>query len=213
VPRSVTAAVILAGGSGRRLGGVDKPALLVAERSLLDIAIAAVGDGPIVVVGPLRRLPAGVLPACEDPPGGGPAAGVAAGIAALPPLPDGAIVAVLAADLPGITAHSTDRLITALAGAQRLEAGETVDGADDLEGFDVVDGFDGAVLVDDNGRRQYLTGVWRLDRLRWAIGRRGNWHGAPLHDLLDPLRVVEVAGLQSETADVDTPADWERWQS
>src|SRR6476469_8213460 len=36
------AAVILAGGEGRRLGGIDKPSLSVAGRSLLQVAIDAV---------------------------------------------------------------------------------------------------------------------------------------------------------------------------
>ena len=95
--------MILAGGRGRRLGGRDKPALLVGDRSLLDIAIDAAGDCPIVVVGPARDLPAGVLAATRGParrwPGG----------RASPPgsprcrrSPAGALIAVLAADLPGI---------------------------------------------------------------------------------------------------------------
>ncbi len=113
-PAPISAAVILAGGRGQRLGGLDKPALLVDGRPLLERALDAARGRPIVVVGPPRALPAGVLGAIEDPPGGGPAAGVAAGFAALPQLPDGAIVAVLAADLPGIGASTVDRLSAAL---------------------------------------------------------------------------------------------------
>ena len=74
------AAVILAGGQGRRLGGRDKPALLVGGRTLLDRALDAVSGVPVVVVGPPRALPAGVFRVAEDPPGGGPAAAVAAGL-------------------------------------------------------------------------------------------------------------------------------------
>ena len=98
------AAVILAGGQGRRLGGRDKPALLVGGRTLLDVALDAVSGGPTVVVGSAPGSAGRVFGVAEDPPGGGPAAAVAAGFAALPALPGAAMVAVLAADLPGIDA-------------------------------------------------------------------------------------------------------------
>jgi len=187
------AAVILAGGQGRRLGGQDKPALLVGGRTLLDRALAAVPGGPIVVVGPPRSLPEGVRIVSEDPPGGGPAAGVAAGFVALPELPVGAVVAVLAADLPGIDAPTVSRLCDALSA-------------------DSAQGADGAVLLDPDGRRQYLIGVWRHGALQAAIGRRPGWHGRPLRELLEPIAVIEIPGSDREAADIDTPSDLRRWQ-
>jgi molybdopterin-guanine dinucleotide biosynthesis protein A len=193
----LTAAVIIAGGQGRRLGGRDKPALLVGHRSLLNIAIDAAGDCAVVVVGPSRELPVGVRATREDPAGGGPAAGVAAGVAALQPLPAGALVAVLAADLPGIDRFTVERLCSALTTADPLTTEES----------------DGAVLVDAAGRRQFLIGVWRADRLAAAVALRREWHGAPLHALLGPLKVLEIPGLDREAEDVDTPDDWQRWQS
>jgi molybdopterin-guanine dinucleotide biosynthesis protein A len=196
---SLAAALILAGGAGRRLGGRDKPALVVAGRSLLGIAMLAVVGCPVVVVGPARELPGWVIRCREDPPGGGPAAGVVAGVAALPELPADAVVAVLAADLPGISSDTVDRRIAALsAGAAELT------GAADPPG--------GAVLVDPGGHRQFLTGVWRLGSLHAAIGVNLAWTGRPLRELLSPITVVEVAGSDRETADVDTPDDWRRWQ-
>ena len=188
-----SAAVVLAGGRGSRLGGVDKPGLRIGSRSLLDIALDAVRDCPTVVVGPARQLPAGVIPAREHPVGGGPAAALATGIAALPALPPGAVVAVLAAHLPAIGTATIGRLTAALAAG---EAGGT----------------EGAVLVDADGRRQYLIGVWRLDRLQAAIARRSDWHEQPLRRLLEPLHTAEIAALELETADVDTPQDWRQWQ-
>jgi molybdopterin-guanine dinucleotide biosynthesis protein A len=101
---------------------------------------------------------------------------------------------VVAADLPGIGPLTFARLAAALVAAAPAEV-------------------DGALLVDAGGRRQYLSGVWRLGRLAEAIGQRPTWHGAPLRELLGSLRAMEVTGAASETADVDTPADWERWQS
>ncbi len=72
-------AIVLAGGRGSRLGGVDKAAIVVGGRSLLDRALDAVSSAAsVVVVGPDRPLPPGVMSASEQPPGGGPVAGIVA---------------------------------------------------------------------------------------------------------------------------------------
>src|SRR3954454_3569024 len=48
------AAVGLAGGAGRRMGGADKPLRPVAGQSMLSRVLAAVGDAePRVIVGPV----------------------------------------------------------------------------------------------------------------------------------------------------------------
>ncbi|MGB9248644.1 MAG: NTP transferase domain-containing protein, partial [Mycobacterium sp.] len=65
-------AIVLAGGASKRLGA-DKPEQRVGGRRLLDIALAAVADADaVVVVGPPRDVPAGVVVVCEEPPGRGP---------------------------------------------------------------------------------------------------------------------------------------------
>nr|WP_275889249.1 NTP transferase domain-containing protein [Nakamurella flavida] len=183
------AAVVLAGGSGRRLGGVDKPSLTKDGRSLLDRCLAAVGPVPTVVVGPSRILPAHCRQVREDPPGSGPAAAVATALPLIDDLAGRAVVALLAADLPGITPTVVARLAGALTG----------------EG-------DGVVLVDPAGRRQILLGVWRVGALRTAVQARGDWTDIALRRLLAPLTVLEVAGGAEESADVDTPADLARWR-
>src|SRR5207253_721892 len=96
VPRAAVTydGIVLAGGRARRLGGVDKPALLVGGRSMLATAVAALGEACLVtVVGPEVT--------------GGPVAAVAAG------LRDGtaAAVVVLAADLPFVTVEVVNRLV------------------------------------------------------------------------------------------------------
>ena len=225
------AAVVLAGGGGHRLGGVDKPGLHAGRRTLLEIVLAALqpargpnpqntvpnpgpqflptvaphsstvaADGPVscggpavVVVGPPRELPAGVALTREDPPGGGPAAALAAGFRALPELPPSGLVAVLAADLPLITGGTVARLCRAVS-------------ADPLVG--------GAVLIDLDGRRQHLIGVWRSASLAWAISqrqRRQDWHGCSLRGLFAPIPVAEVPSVGDEAADVDNTADLRRW--
>lgn len=80
--------MLLAGGGGRRLGGVDKARLRRGDRSLLEHWTAELlrRGIPAVVVGPeeLRGdLPQQVLLTREDPPLGGPAAAVRAGVLAL----------------------------------------------------------------------------------------------------------------------------------
>ncbi|MGW6931744.1 molybdenum cofactor guanylyltransferase [Lentzea sp. NPDC054927] len=107
------AAIILTGGRGERLGGVDKAALSYREATLLDHVLSVVDDAAeIVVVGPEKDLP-GVTWAREDPPGGGPLAGLAAGLAKITE----DWVAVLAVDQPGLTRDTIARLRAAGANA------------------------------------------------------------------------------------------------
>lgn len=179
------AAVVLTGGAARRMGGIDKPGVPVAGRSMRDRVLMAVASAaPRVVVGPAVDLPPGVLVTREEPPGGGPVAATAAGLAALgaarlgpgigPAPPE--FVALLAADLPLLTAEAVALL------GERL-AGSTADGV---------------LYRDDDGRRQLLCGVWRtvslaaaLDRL--ARQRGGTLAGAAIRALVAELAVIEVS--------------------
>ena len=180
-PARPDAAVVLAGGTGRRLGGVDKAAVRVAGRTLLESALAAtVGIADVVVVGPPGAATPPVRTVREEPAGGGPAAGVLAGVRAL----DGAsTVLVLAVDMPRVTPATVARLTAAL-----HDAGPDTDGA----------------LLHDV-RRQPLCGVYRVAALLDAAP--DDPHGLPVHRLVDRLRVVEVAALPGEAHDVDTWAD------
>lgn len=184
-----TAAVIVAGGAGRRLGGADKPELRIGDRTLLQIALEAVGSADtVVVVGPERAVPAGVRQAREQPPGGGPAAALAAGVLELRPAVD-ALVAVLAADQPGVTAALLARL------SERARLRRT-----------------GVVAVDPGGRRQYLLGVFPAGPLL-ARCAAADWSGRRLGHLLDPLIGAELPVGADEAADIDTPEDLDRWRS
>ncbi len=130
------AAVILAGGTAVRLDGADKSALEHDGRSLLEHAIDAVGEaGEIVVVGPEVPTSRPVDFTRESPSGGGPLAGLSAGVAALRGSPH--LVVVLAVDMPHVTPATVRRLLSA-----------------------VGDG-DGAWLVDGDGRRQLVGAVPR----------------------------------------------------
>ncbi len=183
-------AVVLAGGGGSRLGGRDKVMLEVAGRTLLQTALDSVAGAITVVVGPPRELPTGTLSTIEDPPRGGPAAALSAGLQLLGELPGDAAIAVIAADLPALGPAAVRRLVTELAAKPAAS---------------------GAVLLDASGRRQYSIGVWRADALRAAVAVRPSWTGQPLHDLLDPLIGVEVPTVGDEAADIDTPQDLSNW--
>lgn len=173
------AAVIVAGGAGRRLSGMDKPAIEVGGRSLLARAVDAVADAEqVVVVGPERPLDRAVTWTREDPPGTGPVAALAVGLAALGPAD---VVAVLAADLPNVTQATVRRLRDALG-----------DHA-------------GAVIKDEEGHRQWLLGAWRGVPLREAIPE--DPANKSLGRTLGALPLVEVPAQPGEAADVDTPAD------
>jgi len=177
-------AVVLTGGTGARMGGADKAALAVGGVSLLERALAAtVAAVEVVVVGAAVPTTRPVRWTREEPPGGGPAAGLLAGLRAFADLPP--LVAVLAVDMPRVTATTIARLTRAVA-RERV---------------------DGALLVDRDGRRQLLCGVYRSTALLTAAPpRREDEHGLPVHRLLSGLVLGEVPALEQEAADVDT---WE----
>lgn len=81
-PATDFGAVILTGGTAARLDGADKAGLEVGGTTLLEHALgAAAGASEVVVVGPDVPTSRPVTFVREDPPGGGPAAGLLAGLA------------------------------------------------------------------------------------------------------------------------------------
>ncbi|WP_338090462.1 molybdenum cofactor guanylyltransferase [Planosporangium thailandense] len=208
------AAVVLAGGESRRLGGRDKPGLPVGGRPMLRRVLDAVADAaPRVVVGPARSgLPADVVQAREHPPGGGPVAALAAGLATLvagsgqvagsgeaagsgKAAGSGEVagfVAVLAADLPFLTAAEIGALRRAAA----------------------TGGLDGAVLVDAEGRQQWLCGVWRTAALRDRVAELDPPAGRSMRALMSGLRVRGVdhpaTAFPPPWYDCDTEDDYRR---
>lgn len=181
-------AIVLAGGEGRRLGRVDKAAVEVGGRSLIDRVLRALDEaGRVVVVGPPRRMPPGVLGISERPPGGGPAAGVAAGLT----LVEAPAVAVLACDLPFVTVETIRLLMATLEDdAQRR--------------------CDGVQLVDEAGRQQPLAAVYRTAPLREAVASLPHVAGSPMRALVQPLTMLDVRAPPAQAWDCDTWADLDR---
>lgn len=181
-------AVVLAGGAGSRMGGVVKADLRVRGRRLLDLVLDATGGARQVVVVGQVRVPDGVLRTMEDPPGQGPAAGLAAGLAALrAPAP---WVLVLACDLPG--AQSATAPLVAAAGATGPQV-------------------DGVCLRDDTGKDQWLLALYRAAALREALAGR-DLSGASMRSVAAALRLRPVASPDPwAAADVDTWEDLAGW--
>jgi molybdopterin-guanine dinucleotide biosynthesis protein A len=175
------AAVVLAGGRGARLDGVDKAGIEIGGRTLLARALDAVVDArEVVVVGDPVPTERPVTFTRESPRYGGPAAGLLTGVDALLDVP--AYVAVLAVDMPRLTMDTIRRLTDA-----------SVDR-------------DGAVLVGPDGRRQ-LALVVSTARLEEIRPDHEHQHDLALWRLLAPLDLVEVPSLGDEHRDVDTWAD------
>lgn len=173
--------IVPAGGAASRLGGADKPGLDVGGRTLLDRVLAACADArTTVVVGPVRTVARTVHWTREEPPGGGPVAAVAAGLAAV----TADRVLLLAADLPFLDDRTVHRLLAAL---------------DDA-------GAEAAVLVDADGRDQPLAGAYRTAALRASLAALGSPDGRPLRRLTGPLHTVRLADAEAVALDCDT---WE----
>lgn len=196
------AVIILAGGTGRRLGGVSKPDYRVAGQRLIDILFAeleAAGfAGRCVVVGPPNLdVRPGVRLVLEDPPLGGPLAGIAAGVAALSDFDDDDLVLLATCDAP-LSVRLLPDLLAELANARGNGVSE---GRSTSEENAVV----GAVPIKDDGEAwpQYLQGLYLLEGLRRVPNER---HGA-IRFGFGGLETVAVRDVMNHCLDVDTEDD------
>ncbi|TCN39789.1 molybdopterin-guanine dinucleotide biosynthesis protein A [Kribbella orskensis] len=174
-------AVVLAGGGSTRFGGVDKALLVLDGISLLDrVLTATIGATSTVVVGPARQTYRTVDWTLEDPPSGGPVAGIAAGVAkgAAP------VIVVVSCDLPWITKDDVTRLV---------------------EGLDEHDGFG---LLDTDGREQRLAAAYRRTALADALRMIGNPRDQSVRRLFAGLDLAWSEPTRAGD-DVDTWSDFD----
>ena len=185
-------ALVLAGGRGSRLGGSDKAALVVAGRPLLDRVLdATLSAEHVVLVGPVTP-PDGVVVTSEEPPGGGPVAGIAAGVAALEALP---------ADAPWLLVLAVDQPQAAAAAHAVLSALDQVPDAVDV-----------VCHRDHGGHPQWLLAAYRRGRLDQALRRHGSGHGVSVRALVADLRFSHVEAGSEHVGDIDTWADHRAWE-
>ncbi|TFB77415.1 molybdopterin-guanine dinucleotide biosynthesis protein [Cryobacterium glaciale] len=205
--------IVLAGGRGSRLGGALKPAIEVAGRTLLSRVLDTRPLARhVVVVGPPAARPAAgdragaaLIWALEDPPFGGPVAGIAAGLAALKAhgeanadIPADWLL-VLACDLPW--GADAARLLVVAASALETTSGPETGSAPTV---------DGVHLVDSTGHAQWLAAIYRAPALRAAVHRLGDRvNGASMRDLLAGLNLDGLSDESETGTDVDTWQDVE----
>ena len=169
-------AIVLAGGSARRLGGVDKPAVEIDGVPLLDRVLAASADAAsVVVVGPPRPTAVPVQWTRESPVGGGPVPALAAGLS----FGSSDFVVVLAADLPFLDPAAVRELLAAVES-------------------------DAAVYTDADGKDQLLAAAFRRAPLTSAIAAIAELSGTRLAAVFEPLTVARVQDTRGVTADCDT---------
>jgi molybdopterin-guanine dinucleotide biosynthesis protein A len=204
-------AIILAGGRSSRLGGVPKSGLMYDGATLLERSLRAAGAAArTVVVGPdPGDLPEGVLACREDPPFAGPAAAIAAGLAALggadqtggdqtaAPAP---FTLVLACDMPR-SAEAVRALGAGLGESLAASVAVAPERAPEREGVD------GVMAVSADGRKQPLAGFYSTSALQRCVADaagRGGLENASVFALLARLDVREVRVPPGSTDDVDT---------
>ncbi|MDO7868331.1 molybdenum cofactor guanylyltransferase [Nocardioides jiangxiensis] len=179
-PVQALGAIVLAGGTAVRMGGVDKASIELHGRTLLEYALDAVTDASeVVVVGAWVPTERPVTFTREEPALGGPAAGILAGLDAFAGTPRQLVV--LAVDMPRVTLSTIARL------------------------RDAAEGRDGAVLVDGKGRRAL---AYVLDTAALTASRPGpeEAFGLSLRALVGDLDLASVPARGDEARDVDS---WE----
>jgi len=188
-PRPEVTAIVLCGGGSRRFGE-DKTRVALLGRPVLDWLLDSLpGHWDVVCVGQQRPTTrGGVRWTREEPPGGGPAAALAVGLA----LATAPVVVLLGGDMPFAGPH-----------AARL--------ADDLGGQDV-DGLVGSSRLDGlvgssgpGAAAQPLLSAMRTEALRASVPDHPT--GLPLRRVLATVEHLLVTLPAEATLDVDTPED------
>ena len=183
--------------------GENKVTLEVAGRPLLLTAVRAVaGSVRTVLVGPQATIIQAMGPALEadpalvqtqeDPPYGGPVAGIAAGLEELRDVKV-PLVAVLACDIPGAP-QAVEKILSS---SRLAELPQSLD-------------FDGVCALAKDGYPQWLLAFYRLDYLRRRVRVAGQ-HGGSVRRLLEGARLAGVPMPEHYLQDVDSPGDLARY--
>ncbi len=178
------AAVVLAGGGSRRFGS-DKLTVDVDGRPLLEHALDGLPPGAVIaLVGPPRAVARSVEVVAEDPPGGGPAAGLVAGLTWA--LATGAAVIVT---LPGDAPAGGEAAGRLLAELERT-------------------GAEAVVGVDGTGRDQVLQLALRPVAAQRLIELAGpdRGHDQSVRRLVSALAPVRLELPADLSRDIDTTA-------
>lgn len=201
-------AIVLGGGRSARMG-TNKMEVQVGGETLLQRTVsAALAWAEKVVVAAPRPgyweddpLVAFTL---EDPPFGGPAAGINAAVTRLSDADDADQILLLAGDLarPNLVVSALEAAATAL----ELGAKETV--AQPGPHLAAPGGVPAGIILEDaGGWAQYLAGIYTLGPLRAALRQVDDVRNLSVRRLLRDLTVLKVSADTGVTADLDTPED------
>lgn len=185
-PNQQPVVIVLCGGTSRRLAGRDKTRESLAGTTVMDHLLDALPSGwPVVCVGEERATTRSVDWCRESPAGGGPVAGIAAGLELIRDLgaatDHDAICVVVGGDMP-FAATALPTLVDAL---------------------NAQPGLDAVLASDPDGRTQPLLAAYRFEALRAALP--GESGGARLMAVVDALLVGTVPCDSQTVLDVDTP--------
>jgi molybdopterin-guanine dinucleotide biosynthesis protein A len=186
-PNQQPVVIVLCGGTSRRLAGRDKTRESLAGTTVMDHLLDALPSGwPVVCVGEERATTRSVDWCRESPAGGGPVAGIAAGLEHAGHLghaghPDAEICVVVGGDMP-FAAAALPTLVDAL---------------------NAQPGLDAVLAADPDGRTQPLLAAYRSEVLQTALPREPG--GARVMAVLDALVTGTVTYEAPITLDVDTP--------
>jgi molybdopterin-guanine dinucleotide biosynthesis protein A len=181
MPSRQPVVIVLCGGTSRRLAGRDKTREPLAGTTVMDHLLDAVPPAwHVACVGEERATTRSVGWCRESPAGGGPVAGIAAGLEHLHPF-GAEICVVVGGDMP-FAAPALPALVEALTAQPGLAA---------------------VLATDSDGRAQPLLAAYRCVLLRAALPREPG--GARLMSVLDSLVAGTMACDSQTTLDVDTP--------
>lgn len=188
MPQAKIAGLILAGGQGQRMGGIDKALLVLGGRPLADHALtrlaSQLGPEPVLMAisanGPPERFARWGLPVLPDAiPGEGPLSGLMAGLGWAAAEGASALV-TLAVDTPFVPTDLVARL--------------------------AAQGLDSPVVAASGGRRHPTVALWPVAeaaRLAHAFAGGERRLGA----VLAAARSVDFPALPDPFFNINTPAD------
>ena len=178
--------IVLTGGSSKRFGS-DKSQAKIGGVSLIDrILISIPSEFETIIVGQDPKiLGAHYRNVQENPIGGGPLAGFKAGLE----ICTSEIIVLIATDMP-------------FAVSRTLHLMESMKPHDDA-----------VMYVDEEGIKQSLAAIYRVEAVERALSLMGNAHGQSMQTLLSHLLIREIE-MSKEVAhalrDIDTTEDLER---
>jgi molybdopterin-guanine dinucleotide biosynthesis protein A len=202
--------IVLTGGTSRRFGS-DKSVAKIGDKTSLEWIVSAVPpDLPIIIVGPHPTIswdhPAGIRVVRESPIGGGPVAGLFAGLQ----IAKATMVLLVATDMPFVMAYLLGLVEEA---RDALVARDALDARDARDARDALDGADCLLYRDNEGFLQPLAGLYKSAALRDRFAEIGEPAGESMRHFIGGLTVV-TREIREDMADafldMDTTAELEK---